>query len=210
MHDREIPRFTYTERVCHWVVGTTFVYLLLTGLAFSYPWLFWLTSLVGGGAAARILHPWVGLAFTAGLAVMTALWMRDMVLSRRDIEWLKTIRYYIAHDRERVPPAGKYNAGQKVFFWVQAALGIVFLITGVFLWLPEGALGLGAWGRGPLTLMRLLHYLAALGGGLFLVIHVYLGTIAYPGTARGMIDGKVTAAWAKLHHPLWHREKTGS
>jgi cytochrome b subunit of formate dehydrogenase len=51
--------------------------------------------------------------------------------------------------------------------------------------------------------MRLLHYAAALAGGLLLIVHVYLGTVAYPGTARGMIEGTVTTAWARLHHSRW-------
>lgn len=210
MPANEIQRFTYAERVVHWLVGLTFVFLLLTGLAFSYPKLFWLTSLVGGGAVARVLHPWVGLAFTVGLVCMVVLWIGDMALDRQDLQWLKAIRHYIADERSKVPPAGKYNGGQKLFFWVQGALGIVFLLTGLLLWFPDGFLGLGPFGRDALSAMRLVHYLGALGGGLFLIVHIYLGTVAYPGTARGMIDGKVTHGWAKLHHPQWHREKTGS
>ena len=46
-----LQRFTYLERIVHWVVGATFVALLLTGLAFAYPSFFWLTTLVGGGPA---------------------------------------------------------------------------------------------------------------------------------------------------------------
>lgn len=210
MQSDQLQRFTYAERVVHWVVGVTFVFLLLTGLAFSYAELFWLTSLVGGGAVARVLHPWVGLVFTVGLVFMILLWIRDMFLDRRDVAWLKAIRHYVAHQRAKVPPAGKYNAGQKLFFWVQSLLGVVFLITGLLLWLPDGFMRLGPFGRGTLSAMRFLHYLAALGGGLFLIVHIYLGTVAYPGTARGMIDGKVTRGWAKLHHPRWHREKSGT
>ena len=66
MRHGEIQRFTYLERVVHWVVGLSFLFLLLTGLAFSHPRLFWLTTLAGGGATARILHPWMGVAFTVG------------------------------------------------------------------------------------------------------------------------------------------------
>ncbi len=57
----ELQRFTYLERLVHWAVGLSFVFLLLTGLAFSHPRLFWLTTLVGGGPTARILHPWIGM-----------------------------------------------------------------------------------------------------------------------------------------------------
>ena len=57
MHADELSRFTFVERVVHWIVGLSFVLLLLTGLAFSYPSLFWITTLVGGGPSARGSSP---------------------------------------------------------------------------------------------------------------------------------------------------------
>ena len=202
MSERLLHRFTYLERLVHWVVGVTFAVLLLTGLAFSYPSLFWLTGLVGGAAAARVLHPWIGVAFGVGMVFMLVLWIRDMFLDDEDWRWLGSVRDYAAHRHDKVPPAGKYNAGQKVFFWAQGVFALVFVVTGVFLWMPE------QFGSGLLSMSRLLHYTAALGGGLLLVLHVYLGTVAYPGTARGMIDGKVTRRWAAMHHPRWHEDQS--
>jgi len=196
-----LRRFSFLERITHWVVGVTFVVLLLSGLAFAYPSLFWLTTFLGGGAAARVLHPQIGVLFGVGIVFMFVLWIRDMFLDARDREWLGAIRHYVAHDSEKVPPAGKYNAGQKLFFWVQSLLGIVFVVTGLLLWFPE------YFSSELLNTARLLHYAATLGGGLFLIVHVYLGTVAYPGTARGMIDGKVTPAWARLHHPRWSGDR---
>ena len=204
----ELQRFTFTQRLVHWIVGLSFVFLLATGFAFSYPSLFWLTLLVGGGPSARVLHPWIGMVFSAGLGWMFALWVRDMFLDETDRRWLRAIRHYARHESDKVPPAGKYNGGQKLFFWTQSLLGVVLLGTGLALWFPDGLLGLEPFGSGVLAVMRLLHFLPALGGGLFLIIHVYLGIVAYPGTARGMIDGKVTRAWARLHHPLWHGERS--
>ena len=84
MNDRLLNRFTYAERLIHWVVGVAFVILLLTGFAFSYPSLFWLTTLAGGGGAARLLHPWVGVIFSIGMVFMLAFWVRDMFLDRED------------------------------------------------------------------------------------------------------------------------------
>ena len=202
MAERLLDRFTFVERIVHWVVGVTFVLLLATGLAFSYPALFWLTALLGGGPSARALHPWVGVAFAAGMVFMIAIWIRDMFLSETDWRWLRAVRHYATRDAARVPPAGKYNAGQKLFFWVQGALAVVFAASGAALWFPA------AFDASFLQWMRLAHYLATLGGGLFLIVHVYLGTVAYPGTARAMIDGTVTARWARHHHPRWHDEQT--
>ena len=206
MGEQLLNRFTLAERLVHWVVGLSFVTLLLTGLAFAYPALFWLTTLVGGGPAARVLHPWIGMVFAAGMALMLGLWVRDMFLVRCDWRWLGAIRYYVTHQRDKVPPAGKYNAGQKLFFWAQGVMAVVLVVSGLPLWLPdtfEASALLTATAR-------LLHYVAALGGGLLLVLHVYLGTVAYPGTARGMIDGRVTRRWAQLHHPRWHEDQTRS
>ena len=43
--------------------------------------------------------------------------------------------------------------------------------------------------------------------GFFLIAgvlaHAYLGTVANPGTWRVLVDGTVTRAWAKHHHPNW-------
>ena len=204
MSEPLLHRFNLLERIVHWVVGITYVALLLTGLAFAYPPLFWLTAPLGGGAMARVLHPYIGALFGVAMLLMVVLWIRDMFLNRQDVRWMAAVRYYATHQRDKVPPAGKYNAGQKMFFWVQGMLAIVFVGTGVMLWFPEQL----APARTLLSSARLLHYVATLGGGLFLVLHVYLGTVAYPGTARSMIDGKVTRQWARLHHPRWHEEQT--
>jgi formate dehydrogenase subunit gamma len=201
MSPRLVPRFSFLERVTHWVVGVTFVFLFLTGLAFSYPSLFWLTMFVGGGPAARVLHPQVGAAFGLGLTVMFLLWAKDMFLDALDKQWLGAVKHYAMHERDKVPPAGKYNAGQKMFFWLQSVLGVLFVVTGALLWFPE------YFGADVLNTSRLLHYVGALGGGLLLIVHVYLGTVAYPGTARSMIDGKVTEAWARHHHPRWSGDR---
>jgi len=203
-----IQRFTYLERVVHWVVGLSFLFLLFTGLGFSHPRLYWLTALAGGGATARILHPWMGVVFTVGGIAMFFLWLRDMRLDGQDVAWLRAIRHYAVHDKARVPPAGKYNAGQKMFYWSMTALGAAYLVSGVPMWMPGGVLGVGPFYGGVVNAMRLVHYLATVGGGLFLIVHVYLGTVAYPGTLGAMLTGSVTRGWAKLHHPRWEEERS--
>ena len=204
-----IQRFTFPERVVHWIVGLSFLFLLLTGLAFSHPRLYWLTSIVGGGATARILHPWIGVVFTLSFVAMFFLWLRDMRIDKDDAAWLRAIRHYAVHDKAKVPPAGKYNAGQKMFFWTMSALGVAYLLSGVPIWLPGGVFGIGPFYGGVVNAMRLVHYLATVGGGLFLIVHVYLGSVAYPGTLGAMLHGRVTRGWAKLHHPKWEGEGTG-
>ncbi len=199
----DLTRFSFLERVVHWLVGLSFLLLLLTGFALSYPGLYWLTHVVGGGASARALHPWLGLLFSAGMAFMLFLWARDMLMGRGDLRWLAAVRHYIVRRRDKVPPSGRYNAGQKVLFWTQFLLAASFLISGLPLWLPDGLLGVGPFGFGLLRVARLLHYLTTVVAALLLIPHVYLSTVAFPGTVRGMLFGKVSRPWAKHHHPLW-------
>ncbi len=82
-------------------------------------------------------------------------------------------------------------------------IGVVFVVTGVPLWLQSGI------DSELLQVMRLFNYVAALAGGLLLLLHTYLGTVAFPGTVRGMLHGKVSREWAKLHHSLRYREQSG-
>ena len=202
-----IHRFSAIQRLIHWAVGISFTLLLLTGLAFSYPSLFWLTNLLGGGPMARVAHPWVGLIFSVSMAATFLMWVRDMTLTATDWRWLRAIRSYARHQTADIPPAGKYNGGQKLFFWAQTLLGVMFLISGLALWFPETVATVVPNASLLLASMRLVHYAATLAGGLLLTLHVYLGIFAFPGTARGMIDGKVTHAWANVHHPAWQPNK---
>lgn len=194
-----VERFGVAERMIHWVVAVSFVGLLLSGLAFAYPSLFWLTALFGGGASARIVHDWLGLVFALSALLMAFRWASEMMLGRCDREWLGKIRYYVTHQNRRMPDCGKYNGGQKLYFWLSVVLAVVFLGTGLPLWL-------GGLSATTLTWMRWLHFVAAVIGGIALIGHIYLAVFAYPGTGRGMAYGKVTRSWALFHHPSWYRE----
>ena len=39
-----VLRYTFHERLVHWLAASSYLYLLLTGLAFWSPWLFWLAA----------------------------------------------------------------------------------------------------------------------------------------------------------------------
>ena len=60
--------------------------------------------------------------------------------------------------------------------------------------MPAGVLGIGPFYGATVNTMRLLHYVTTLAGGLLLIVHVYLGTIAYPGTLGAMLHGHVSRA----------------
>ena len=67
--------------------------------------------------------------------------------------------FVMAGHEDRAPPAGRYNAGQKVLYWLLTLCMLGLVVTGFFFWRPYAdAL--------PVTLIRLaslLHAVCAIG-----------------------------------------------
>jgi len=197
-----VERFNPIEIVAHWLTFAAFLYLLGTGLAFAYPRLFWLTALFGGPQTSRILHPYAGFIFTAGLVLMTLLWVRDMLPEPADRYWWSRLKDYITLNSEGLEAdTGRFNAGQKGFFWIMVIATITLLVTGLFLWQT------GWSGPAVRTWMRLIHELAMLVAFGMLLIHAYMGAAMYPGTFGSMLHGQVSRGWALLHAPRWYRAR---
>jgi formate dehydrogenase subunit gamma len=205
-HTTCILRYTLGERVTHWLAGLTYVYQLLTGLAFYSPHLYWIAIVLGGAATSRFWHPWVGLFFTLALFWMFRAWRNDMRITGQDRLWEKEISHYIRNEDEDLPPIGRFNAGQKYFYWVMLWCGAILVLSGLVLWFPEKI----PWSlRGLRYAAILLHVSAALVSIGAFIIHVYMGTAMVRGGFTSIVRGEVTPAWAKMHHRLWYEKVMG-
>ncbi len=202
---RLLKRYTDGERMNHWFIVLMFVMAAASGLAFFHPSLFFLSHLMGGGSWARILHPFVGLLMVLGFVIMFVKLWRQNLMTAADREWSKHAGEMLRGDKSRMPPAGKYNAGQKQVFWVMSISLLVLVVTGFMFWRPWFAPYF------PIPVMRaavLLHSIAAVLLVVSVIVHVY-AAIWVKGTLRAMTRGTVTESWAKANHALWHREITG-
>src|SRR5580704_10784148 len=132
-----VLRYSFRERLVHWLAGVSYVYLLLTGLAFWSPWLFWIAVILGGATISRELHPWFGLAFMVGVSLMYSMWHRQMKETPSDKAWWGSIGHYIRNEDDQTPSADRFNPGQKLLFWGFFWNGIVLLLSGLILWLPQ-------------------------------------------------------------------------
>ncbi len=198
-------RYNFTERICHWLTGLSYIYCLLTGLAFYSPYLYWLVAIVGGGAAGRFWHPWLGLVFSCGVLWMHALWKKDMQPIPEDREWNKKIKHYIEHEDHLLPPQGRFNAGQKMFYWAMFYAGILLAVTGLIMWFPEKMPREPHW---VLGLIVFLHVVSALVTIAAFIIHVYMGVFMIPSLPV-IIIGYDSEAWAKQNHRLWYDKIKG-
>lgn len=206
-HDEElILRYTLTERLNHWFGAITYIYLLITGLAFWSPYLFWLAAIVGGGTTARFWHPWFGLAFSVSLFWTFKEWHRDVRIDDDDRAWAKAIPHYVENDDDKLPPTGRFNYGQKLFFWGMFYSVILLLLSGVALWYTDAL----PWNLRYVRYLAILIHasVAMITIGLFL-IHVYMSTILEEGSFGSMIHGTVTRAWAWTFHRKWCDEVRG-
>ncbi|MGC2333691.1 MAG: formate dehydrogenase subunit gamma [Candidatus Acidiferrales bacterium] len=198
-----IPRYSFGERINHWIGALSYLYLLITGLAFWSPDLFWLAAIVGGATIARFWHPWAGLIFTVSLFWTFFEWRRDMEIEDTDGAWAKAIPYYIRNEDDKLPPVGRFNFGQKLFFWGIFYGTILMLLSGVVLWYTETL----PWSLRYLRYAAILIHasVALITIGLFL-IHVYMSTFLEEGSLGSMVHGGVTRAWAWTFHRLWYEK----
>src|ERR1700689_770731 len=137
-HNEElIPRYSMRERANHWIGALTYTFALITGLAFWSPYLYWLAAIVGGGPTARFWHPWFGLLFIVSYFVMAMHLQHDMDFDAEDRVWADRIDFYIKNDDDKLPPVGRFNWGQKLFFWGMVYSTILLVLSGIVLWYTE-------------------------------------------------------------------------
>lgn len=201
-----ILRYTFSERVHHWLGALFYIYCLITGLSFWSPYMYWLAALVGGGPTARFWHPWFGVFFTISMVWMYKMWIRDMRITDADRRWSKAMEYYVKNEDEKLPPVGRFNYGQKLFFWLMFWGVILLLISGIGLWFVEDIPWSLHWLRYFAVTIHVVAALATIGG---FIIHVYMGTAMVRGGFTSMIVGEVSRTWAKTHHRLWYEQVTG-
>jgi formate dehydrogenase subunit gamma len=196
-----VLRYTFHERLVHWIAALSYIYLMLTGLAFWSPWLFWMAVALGGGTVSRELHPWAGLVFVAATLLMYRMWGTQMKEAESDKAFWEAVPHYIRNEDELVPSADRFNAGQKLLFWGFFWCGVLLLVTGLILWFTH----LVPWNLRYLRYFAVIVHPAAalLTIGLF-IIHVYMGTAMERGAFGSVIRGDVSVGWAKRYHRVWY------
>lgn len=203
LSEERILRYSFGERVMHWIAGLSYVYMLATGLAFWSPYLFWIADIVGGAPTARFWHPWIGLLWFIAVLWMFTAWRGDMRTTNADREWAKHIGDYIRNEDENLPPIGRFNIGQKQFFWIMFYAGIALLLSGVAMWFVNDIPWDLRWIRYLAVLVHVVAALLTIGA---FIIHVYMGTAMVRGGFTSIIRGEVSGAWARMHHRLWYEQ----
>lgn len=205
-----VRRYSAGARLNHWVTALSLILLALSGMALFHPALFGLTALFGGGALTRTIHPWLGLILLVSFLGLFFRFWRQNLWQRVDNIWLMKLRKVLAGHEEEIPEIGKYNAGQKMVFWLMSILIVTLFVSGIALWdqyhpFLKETVGIG-FTIDQKRLAVLVHAIAAVGAIVVWIVHVY-AAIWVKGTVSAMTRGTVTGGWGWRHHRKWLRDE---
>lgn len=233
---RTIERFNGLERFAHWLTAGTFVVLAITGLNVMYG-----RYLFGGEIAdptqigllhrtfaaltyyGKFAHNFLAFGFMLGLVLIFVLWVRDNIPTKVDLKWLAVGGGMFTKGVH--PPARKFNAGQKILFWLVVLGGLSLSLSGIALLFPfqlemfGGTFAvLNVFGFGlpteltpieEMQLSQLWHAIVAVAMIAIIIAHIYIGSLGMEGAFNAMGSGMVDENWAREHHALWVEETTG-
>ncbi len=187
----DVLRFRAHERLSHIIALVTVLFLAITGFCF----------LLGKhdplGHWARDIHTYVGYASVAGIAGVFLCWLWFMFPAKGDIKWMLKAGGYLGGVKEHLP-AGKFNAGQKVLFWLMMLACAALSVTGIIMGLNRGQHFEGQ------EIIYTIHDAAALLMILMLLAHVYLAAFVVSHSLNAIFGGKVSSEWADAHHSKWN------
>jgi formate dehydrogenase subunit gamma len=197
---RTITRFNGFERFTHWLAASTFIILALSGLNITFGKTL-LLPLIGPEAFATLTqwgkyaHNYLSFPFALALIIIFLIWIKDNIPGRVDIEWLRRGGGIVGNDH---PPAPRFNAGQKMIYWIVVLAGGAVAITGYLMMFPF----YGTTMQG-MQLATLIHAVVAVLMIAVMLAHIYIGTLGMEGAFEAMGSGEVDLHWAEEHHSLW-------
>ena len=202
-------RFVLAERLGHWSYAFFFLAAGVTGA------LMWIPStaqsLAGAYFTVARYHGYLGLAvLIVPLSIFLVLDRRRIAENRRvlgewsgnDWRWLRAALAGGMFQGKKMPPQGRFNAGQKINSHLVAGLTLAFVVTGSML-LAKGYL--------PLWLtsgVLVCHKALAVAGATLVVGHVSMALFTRHGRGglKAMVKGILPAHIAREGHSLWYAE----
>jgi formate dehydrogenase subunit gamma len=199
-----VQRFSAFERFVHWMTATTFIVLAITGLNITFGRSL-LLPLIGlemfstWSGWCKYAHNYLSFAFTTGVILIFLMWIPRNLPTKADFEWIKRAGGMLGGEE---PPAYKFNAGEKLIFWLVVLAGAGVSISGYVLLFPFYGTNIGG-----MELAQISHSLIAVLFIAAIFVHIYMGTLGMEGAFEGMASGDVDINWAKEHHSLWYEEE---
>ncbi|MDH6589458.1 formate dehydrogenase subunit gamma [Streptomyces sp. SAI-133] len=200
-HEGRIRRFSTAERMVHRATGYLMLLCLVTAACL---YLGPLAQLVGRRHLMVTVHEWSGITLPVPflLGLLSPAFRADLRRLNRfavyDRQWLRAVRRRRTSPEAR--PAGKFNAGQKLYAgWIAGAV-LVMMFTGLLMWF------MGLLPFISRTSAIFVHDILA-----WAIAFVILGHLRKafedPEARLGMRTGYVSLSWVRQHHSRWLHEE---
>ena len=201
---RTIVRFNAVERAIHWMTAACFIVLALSGLNITFGRALLLPlmspeAFTAFSEWAKYAHNYLSFPFTLGVILIFFMWIAGNIPNRVDIKWLEVGGGMVGHGH---PPAERFNAGQKMIYWIVVIGGAIMATSGYVLIFPFYGTDIATMQNAEMVhgIMAMLFVAAMLG-------HIYIGTVGMEGAFEAMSQGTVDTNWAEEHHSLWFEEE---
>ena len=197
---RVLVRFNAFERLLHWLTASCFIVLAISGLNVTFgkelllPWM-GPDAFSTWSQWAKYAHNYLSFPFTIGVVIIFLMWLPGNFPNKVDVNWIKEGGGIIGHKH---PPAYRFNAGQKMIYWLQLFAGGALAVSGYLLMVPFYGTNIA-----DMQAAGIVHGIVAVVFVAIMLAHIYIGSIGMEGAFEGMWDGTVDANWAKEHHRLW-------
>jgi len=203
---KKVLVYSIFKRVIHWTAALAFVVIIPTGLIMVFG------KELGGGTFvlyARELHAIFTVVFIVSIFPMLLFWFVDMLPTWYDIKWVFMAGGYLSKKVTEVP-AGKFNAGQKMWFWVATLGGMVMIMTGAAMYFQSFDFGIASsLGLTQIDLLRaaaIVHNIFAFAVLALFITHLYMSLFAIKGSLDSMVSGYKSEDELKYMHSVFYKK----
>jgi formate dehydrogenase subunit gamma len=200
--------FSLFMRIIHWIAALGFVLIIPTGLMMVF------AKYLGGGELvlyARYLHSIGTVLFAVSLLPMLLVWFIPMLPTFDDVKWAMIMGGYLSKKKREIP-AGKFNAGQKLWFWVAMLGGLVMIATGALMYFQNIDMALlkqiNMDQIEKLRLSAIIHNFLGIAIAALFITHLYMSLFAIKGALRSMINGRKSEDELKHLHSTYYKKLT--
>lgn len=204
---KKIYVFSIFNRFIHQVAALSFIVLVPTGFMIVFGDFF------GGGALIRLakdLHALATVPFALVVIPMFLMWLKDAFFNFDDVKWMMIVGGYLSKQKKPIP-AGKFNAGQKMWYWIATLGGMVMILTGATMYFMDFDI---VWlrdmtGLTQIDLLRLaaiVHNITGFAVVALFITHVYMAVFAIKGAIHSIINGHMEEEEVKILHSSYYKK----
>lgn len=210
-------RMSFSERIQHFLLLTSFIVLVYTGFALKFPeafWVKWTAYIIGENAfeARGIVHRVASVVLVA-VSLYHLYYIlfnergkklvRDFLPAKNDITDFRDSLKYLAGKSDAKPLFGRFSYIEKMEYWAVVWGTVIMGLTGVILWFENFFLKYVT--NTGMDIASTIHYYEAILASLAIVVwhfyFIFLNPDVYPMN-KAWLKGYLSREEMEKEHPL--------